>query len=460
MSGRGPTRVWFQTFGCKANQYDTERMRQELESSGALAVASADQADVAVLNTCTVTAEADRDARRSIRRLSREHPALRIVVAGCSAALRQSDYSAMEGVWRVVPGQDAAAVARAARPPRPAVTSGSELVPLRGSDLAFLTRFRRGTRAWLKVQDGCDRRCSFCATRLARGASRSRDPAELAREAALLAGDHPEIVITGIHIGHYGLDLATPQSLAGLCRRLLDEVPDVRLRLGSIEATEIDDSLVDLLAGSGGRLVPHLHVPLQSASDVILRRMRRWHTQEAYRSRVLEIASRLPYLGLGADVIAGFPGESDADHEESRRLVEELPYTYLHVFPFSARSATPAASLPNQVPRRVRAARARDLREIALSKGRRYRASRLGTSARVVVETAVGEFGQGARATAGTSEDYLRVEIAAGNGSGPEAIQAGCVVSGILEGDADRLRLRPADVRSRPVRARGGEARG
>jgi threonylcarbamoyladenosine tRNA methylthiotransferase MtaB len=445
MSGGSPTRAWFQTFGCKANQYDTERMRQELELAGAVAVASAERADVAVVNTCTVTAEADRDARRIIRKLGREHPGLRIVVAGCSAALRESEYSAMDGVWRVVPGQDAAAVARAARPLRPAEANGAGLVELRGSDRALLTRFRRGTRAWLKVQDGCDRRCSFCATRIARGASRSRDPDELVREALLLGREHPEIVITGIHIGHYGLDLAEPVSIAGLCRRLLDEVPDVRLRLGSIEATEIDDLLVDLLADSGGRLVPHLHVPLQSGSDTVLRRMRRWHTREAYRARILEIASRLPYLGLGADIIAGFPGETDSDHVDSRRLVEELPYTYLHVFPFSARPVTEAGNLPNQVPGLVRAARARDLRELGLSKGRSYRALRLGSRAHVVVETVVETAagrGPGTAEATGTTEDYLRVEIPAGNGAKGRSVRPGAVLSGLLAGYPDRLQLR------------------
>ncbi len=449
MSGGSPTRAWFQTFGCKANQYDTERMRQELELSGAVAVASAERADVAVVNTCTVTAEADRDARRMIRKLGREHPGLRIVVAGCSAALRESEYTAMDEVWRVVPGQDAAAVARAARPLRPAEANGAGLVELRGSDRALLTHFRRGTRAWLKVQDGCDRRCSFCATRIARGESRSRDPDELVREALLLGREHPEIVITGIHIGHYGLDLAEPVSLAGLCRRLLDEVPDVRLRLGSIEATEIDDPLVDLLADSGGRLAPHLHVPLQSGSDTVLRRMRRWHTREAYRSRILEIASRLPYLGLGADIITGFPGETDSDHADSRRLVEELPYTYLHVFPFSARPVTEAGNLPNQVPRRVRAARARDLRELGLSKGMSYRALRLGSRAHVVVETVVETAagrgpvsGEVTEMATGTTEDYLRVEIPAGNGAKGRSVRPGAVLSGLLAGYPDRLQLR------------------
>ena len=186
--------------------------------------------------------------------------------------------------------------------------------------------------------------------------------------------------------------------------------------------------------------------------------MRRWHTRQAYRSRMLEIASRLPYLGLGADIITGFPGETDADHEASRRLVQELPYTYLHVFPFSARPVTAAGALPNQVPRRMRAARARDLRELGLSKGRSYRASRLGSTAHVVVETTATRSGEGSAHThvgpetrqrgartldaAGTTEDYLRVEIPAADGEKRQPLQAGTVLSGLLTGYPDRLQLR------------------
>jgi threonylcarbamoyladenosine tRNA methylthiotransferase MtaB len=191
------TRAWLHTFGCKANQYDTERIRQSLESFGVVPVASPDGADLALLNTCTVTSEADRDARRLIRRLAREQPELRIVVAGCSAALREAEYASMPEVWRVVPGQDPRAVVRV-------VTGGPErdLVRLRGAGASLLANFRRGTRAWLKVQDGCDRRCSFCATRIVRGASRSRPPEEVVAEARLLSREHPELVITGIHIAH------------------------------------------------------------------------------------------------------------------------------------------------------------------------------------------------------------------------------------------------------------------
>ena len=294
--------VWFHTFGCKANQYDTERIRQELELRGAETAPDADAADVAVINTCTVTNQADANARHLVRRLRRRHPDLRIIVAGCSTAFREADYralQALEEVDGVVPGHDPAAVAR-------------ELPGLAEPDPAAagtpLGRNARGTRAWLKIQDGCDRKCSFCATRIARGVSVSRPPEEVVAEAVILARVHPELVITGIHIGHYGRDLEPAITLAGLCERLLERVP-ARLRLSSIEATEIDDRLVDLLAESGGRLAPHLHVPLQSGSDRVLRLMRRWHTREAYRSRVLAISERVGTMGLGADIIVGFPGE-------------------------------------------------------------------------------------------------------------------------------------------------------
>ena len=388
--------VWFHTFGCRANQYDTERMRQELELGGARAVARPGEADALVVNTCTVTNQADAEARRMVRRLRREHPGARILVAGCSAALREDDYRSMPEVDGVVPGQDSRALAGHLAMLDPAFGP-----PSAGN--GPLLRNARGTRAWLKVQDGCDRKCSFCATRLARGASISRPPTDVVAEARALARVHPELVITGIHIGHYGRDLEPRTTLAELCTRLLDAVP-ARIRLSSIEATEIDDALLTLLTDSGGRLAPHLHVPLQSGSDKVLRLMRRWHTRAAYRRRVIEIAEQMGPLGLGADIIVGFPGEGEAEFEETRALVEELPYTYLHVFPFSVRPGTAAADLPDRVPGDVAAARSRVLREMALAKKERYQGRRAGTLADIVVE--------GSRERiAGVTGDYLRARI-------------------------------------------------
>ncbi len=433
-------RAFYHTFGCKANQYDTERMRQELEARGAHTVSGLDEAELCVVNTCTVTNQADAQARRFIRRVHRERPDVEIVVAGCSAALRAETYRSMAGVRAVVPGHDASQVALAAHG---AGHSGGEspLVQLglrRALDRMdtepvggeLLQRREGATRGWLKIQDGCDRKCAFCATRLARGASRSRPADEIVAEARLLAREHPELVLTGVHIGHYGRDLDPKATLAGLLARLVDEVPDVRFRLGSVEATEIDAPLLDLLVTAGDRVEPHLHMPLQSGADPVLRRMRRWHTREQYRRRALEIAARLPVLGLGADIITGFPGETDADHEQTRALVEELPYTYLHVFPFSPRDGTVAAGLAREspVPQRVAGERSRELRDLVDEKGRRYRARRVGERAVVVPENG----------GVGLTGDYLRVSLEPGAGPGLEA--------GVLQGSAEALYI----VCSRP----------
>ena len=405
------TRVAYHTFGCKANQYDTERMRQEVEARGGRTVEDWRDAEVCVVNTCTVTNQADAQARRLLRRIRRENPGARVVVAGCSAALKAPDYRAMGEVAGVVEGHDPVAVSQAALP-------ATSLVPLRARrsldrmdrepvGAEILLRRKGATRGWLKIQDGCDRKCSFCATRLARGVSRSRTPEEILREARRLATHHPELVLTGIHIGHYGRDLEPPTTLSRLLTRLLDEVSDVRFRLGSVEATEVDDLLLDLLAGSGERVAPHLHMPLQSGADPVLRRMRRWHTREMYRVRALEISERMPVLGLGADIITGFPGETDEDHRATMALVEELPYTYAHVFPFSPREGTTAADLNREmpVPQRVAGERAREIRERVQEKGEAYRKGRAGDSVLVVLE------GDGGTALTG---DYLRVPVMAG----------------------------------------------
>ncbi|MCG6954598.1 MAG: MiaB/RimO family radical SAM methylthiotransferase [Gemmatimonadetes bacterium] len=399
--------MYYHTFGCKANQYDTERMRQEGEARGSLTVARAADADVCVVNTCTVTNQADADARRFIRRLRRDRPGARIVVVGCSAATRADDYRRMDGVVAVVEGQDPVAVssAVASRPVLLELWASLDRIDTEPVGGELLRRRAGAARGWLKVQDGCDRKCSFCATRLARGASRSRAPEEIVAEARLLSQVHPELVITGIHIGHYGRDLDPPSTLARLVARLLEQVPGVRFRLGSVEATEVDDDLLALLTESGGWLAPHLHMPMQSGAEPVLRRMRRWHTREQYRRRALEIVERVGAMGLGADVITGFPGESEEDHAATRDLVEELPFTYLHVFPFSPRDGTAALDLDGRVPQRVAGVRSRELRKIARRKGAAYRSARAGGRAQVVLE------GLGGAARSALTGDYLRVGV-------------------------------------------------
>lgn len=390
-------KVFLRTFGCRANHYDTEAVRAMLEANGHAVVPSADEADVAVFNSCAVTSDAEAELRKVVRHAAKRRPKLRSIVMGCAAALDeqrpiQLQARSLPTVTDVVGGADLTAIARA--------------LDLSNVSASLLTRAQIGTRALLRVQDGCDEHCTFCATTLARGANRSRPAAELVDEARVLAERHAEIVITGIHIGSYGSDVGS--SLGELLQRLVRDVPAARFRLSSIEATELDARLIELLVGEPRRLAPHVHAPLQSGSDRLLRRMgRNWYTNATYSAAVEQLASRAPVLGLGADVITGFPGETDTDHAETRALIERLPYTYLHVFPYSPRPGTAALKLGDSVSPAVSRDRAAELRAIAERKARAYELSRDGGAADVI---AIGHAAAGARE--GLTGDYLTVHLA------------------------------------------------
>jgi len=394
-------RVLLHTFGCKANQYDTEVVRQRLEAAGCTIVDEAASADAAVVNSCTVTHVGEGKMRQFVRGLARRRPGLRTVVMGCAASLDDGRIAALPSVTAVVGGSDAAAVAAAlgVAPTPPA--------PLAG--------YRDASRAWLKVQDGCDEHCTFCATTLARGDNRSRDPEEVVAEARALARRHAEIVVTGVHIGTYGRDRGQGsgvgdqgETLSGLVEHLIAQVPEVRFRLTSVEATEVDARLERLMRERPDRLAPHLHAPLQSGSDRVLRRMgRHWYTAAAYRARIEALADAVAPFGLGADVIVGFPGETDADHRATIALVEALPFTYLHVFPYSPREGTAAPRLGRPVPPEAARERSAELRAVAARKAAAHRAARAGGTADLVLETRQGGVAQS------LSEDYLGVELPA-----------------------------------------------
>jgi len=275
-----------------------------------------------------------------------------------------------------------------------------------------LRRFPASSRGWLKIQDGCDEHCTFCATTLARGANRSRAPTELIREARALGESHAELVLTGVHIGTYGCDgqpaaqPGGPHALGVLLEQLLSAAPTVRFRLSSIEATEVDETIARLLIAAPRQLAAHLHAPLQSGANRILKRMgRHWYTAESYRARVEWLAEHLAVFGLGADIIAGFPGETEADHRATLALVDALPFTYLHVFPFSVRPDTAAGRLPEPVSPPLVQARARELRELGDAKARAYRARRTGQPADGVVT------GRGPGTVEILTEDYLSVYL-------------------------------------------------
>lgn len=391
--------VYFHTFGCKANQYDTALVEQAFADQGANVVADPRAADIAVVNSCTVTRESEAKLRRFVRHLARRPHAPSTIVMGCAAARDDGTIAALPGVRAVVGGADARTVLRAAGYARP------RLDPV-------LRRFPANSRGWLKIQDGCDEHCTFCATTLARGANRSRSPAELMREAQALGTSHAELVLTGVHIGTYGRDettqpgRGTAPGLGSLLEQLLSAAPSVRFRLSSIEATEVDDTIARVLITAPRQLAAHLHAPLQSGSNRILKRMgRHWYTAESYRARIDWLAERLPVFGLGADIIAGFPGETDADHRATLALVDALPFTYLHVFPFSLRPDTAAGRLPAPVPPPVVQERARALRALGEAKAGAYRARRAGGPADGVVT------GRGEGTVEVLTEDYLSVYL-------------------------------------------------
>ena len=412
--------VYFHTFGCKANQYDTALVVQAFADQGATVVDDPAAADLAVVNSCTVTHESEAKVRRLVRRLGRQGKRLETVVMGCAAARDDGAIAALPGVRAVIGGAEPAAVLRAAGMSSPPVP---------------LSAMRRGgttsrSRGLLKIQDGCDEHCTFCATTIARGANRSRSIPELVAEAQALAEHHAEIVLTGIHIGTYGQDRTTDpgrkpgeepdgpplgdprarargqSSLGRLLEALIVAVPQVRFRLSSIEATEVDDTIARLLIDAPRQLAAHLHAPLQSGSNRVLKRMgRHWYTAESYRARLEWLAARLPVLGLGADIIAGFPGETDDDHRATAALVEALPFTYLHVFPYSERPGAAAARLGAPVPPRVLHQRARELRDLGEAKARRHRAGRVGRRADGVVS------GHGAGKVEVLTQDYVSVYL-------------------------------------------------
>jgi threonylcarbamoyladenosine tRNA methylthiotransferase MtaB len=354
--------VYFHTFGCKANQYDTERVRQAFADAGATVVDAAEHAELAVVNSCTVTEESESKLRRYVRRQARA--GRDTIVMGCAAALDRGALAALPRVRAVVGGAAADEVLAAAGVPVSAIDP-------------VLRRFSGSARGWLKIQDGCDEHCTFCATTIARGANRSRPVAEIVAEARALAEHHAELVLTGVHIGTYGQDNSA--SLGELLVALVSEVPQVRFRLSSIEATEVDDRIARVLIEAPRNVAAHLHAPLQSGSNRVLKRMgRHWYTAELYRDRIEWLAARLPIFGLGADVIAGFPGESAADHAATCALLRELPFTYLHVFPFSTRPDAAAARLSDQQSAASIRARATELRTLGEERAAAHRASRTG----------------------------------------------------------------------------------
>ena len=381
--------VAFATLGCRLNQVDTQQLQGLLEARGFRTVTGGEPADLVVVNTCTVTARAELSDRQAIRRAARVSPHARLVVTGCWAQTSPEAVAALPHVDLVVGNADkhrlpdlVEALLRGTATPR--VTVG-DVRAARTVEAAPPASAPGRSRAFLKVQDGCQHRCAFCIVPFARGGSRSLEPEAVVDQArALVAAGHPEVVLTGIDLGHYGADLVPRSTLAALLARMAGVAGLRWVRLSSLLPAYFTEALLDVVTTSSV-IAPHFHVPLQSGSDRVLRRMRRPYTVAMYRTVIERLAGARPHVGLGADVIAGFPGESDEDLAATLDLVRALPVSYLHVFPYSARTGTEAAGLGGRVDGRTVARRAARLREAGRAASRAFREGLRGRVEEVLV---------------------------------------------------------------------------
>ena len=364
------------TFGCRLNAWESEAMRRLTAGAGL--------SDALVFNTCAVTAEAERQARQAIRKARRERPGAQIVVTGCAAQIAPERWLAMEEVDRVV-GNAEKLTAEAWKPDAPPALV-NDIMSVRETAPHLLDGFGGRARAFVQVQQGCDHRCTFCIIPYGRGPSRSVPLGEIAAQTRrLLEAGAAEIVLTGVDIASWGADLPGAPRLGQAVRRLLAQVPELRrLRLSSVDPAAIDDDLFRLLAEEP-RLMPHLHLSAQAGDDMVLKRMKRRHLAADVVSLCERLKALRPEIAFGADLIAGFPTETETMFARSLELVEACPLTWLHVFPYSPRRGTPAARMP-QVPAPLRKERARRLRDTGEAAAGRFLESRVGCMERVAVE--------------------------------------------------------------------------
>lgn len=424
-SGTGaPLRVAFWTLGCRLNQYDTESIKTSMAGVYDIDVVNwNDPAHLYVLNSCTVTAKADQECRRLARQVKRRHPSSKVVVAGCYAQTQPEALAAIpeiDGVVGNTDKDDVAAWLPAVMDEKSLTMKVEEFRDKPEFDSPLIDSFSGRSRAFVKIQDGCNLRCTYCLIWRARGPGRSR-PVEdvLAQLRLLVETGYPETILAGIHLGGYGRDLLPKVALPELLEVCLEKIPGLRIRLSSIHPNEVNARLLEMFA-SNERLRPHLHISLQSGSDGVLKRMKRPYRSDRAWQAMSDVAAAVPHFGIGADIIVGFPGETDAEFEDTRRMVEELPFSYLHVFRFSRRPGTAAADMPDQVHPETISRRSSILRELAEHKKSEFSRSLVGTTREAVIEAESGIPGW----RLATTDNYVTVMV-------PED-DAGDIVAGSL----------------------------
>ena len=428
-------RFFVQNFGCRATQADGAALESLLAGKGLEASPERAAADLVVLNTCTVTSSADDDVRQTIRRVHRENPEARILVTGCYAQRAPEELAAMPGVEWVVGNSHKTQIADlvTAAPYHGNILVGDIFAQQEFLSAPVEDASGDRTRPNLKIQDGCNNRCSFCIIPFVRGRSRSAPADQVVAQVRGLAARYREVVLSGINLGRWGRDPGSRTRLVDLVRRLLGETEVERLRLSSVEPMDFSDDLLGLMAESP-RIAKHVHAPLQSGCDRTLRRMHRKYRPRHYADRVTKARVWMPDAGVGADVMVGFPGETDAEFEESRAFIEAMPFTYLHVFTYSERPGTPAAESAQQVPMRVRKERNRILRDLAAAKNLAFRESMVGRTVSAVTLHDAG---------VALTGNYLKVETAAARE--PNRIVdlriGGVTAGGLREAGSGELRI-------------------
>ena len=360
------------TFGCRVNQADSLRIEEDLRAAGGIDVPSS-EADVVVVNTCSVTATADQGARQTIRRIARENPRAKIIATGCYATRCQEDVAALPGVVRVVPNAHKLEMFERGRPSTASTDNDGPCGAAIEPGVAGRTAFT------IRAQTGCQERCAYCIIPSTRGASRSLSIAELVRDITRAAdAGFKEVAVAGVHLGSYGRDLVPPASLLDLLHAMDAIDRDVTYRISSLEPMDCTAQIVDAVVRSG-RFMPHFHLPLQHASDRLLAAMRRPYTLSYYRGLVDSVHARLPHASIGTDIIAGFPGETEEDFAANLEYLPVSPLTHLHVFPYSDRPGTDASAMPGKVHGTVIRDRGNELRRIGAELTARFRASQTGT---------------------------------------------------------------------------------
>jgi threonylcarbamoyladenosine tRNA methylthiotransferase MtaB len=377
------------TIGCKLNQFETMGVREFFEERGYHIVPFSHPADIYVINTCTVTGKSDYRSRQAIRKAFKLNPQSFIIVTGCYAQLNPDQIARIEGVDLILGNKEKFSLARYFTEPKK-----FSFTPIWTSDLTlpgdfptfFLKSFPGYTRAFIKIQDGCDASCSYCAVRAARGPNRSEQPEIIINQIKrLIAAGYKEVVLTGIHLGTYGQDLGRAINLARLLKSLRS-IPGLRkVRLSSIEPKEFTPELIEEIVHNP-IICPHLHIPLQSGDPYILTRMHRDYDPDYYSKLILQLKSLLPELAIGADVIVGFPGEEESHFRNTYQFIQALPISYLHVFSYSQREGTPAARFPDQVPGEIKKERSRKLRQLGKKKFLDFRQGFIGNTVEVLIE--------------------------------------------------------------------------